>query len=922
MRANRTRRWKPIRLAHLGAAVVTAALMILSMLPVGSVVTAVAPPTASPVAQALASTPPLPSATKLPTQTATATVTQTLTPRPGSGARPGSAATPVGGAQQGGTPTLAPTRTATLALATATRTPTTRPTSSSTATPTRTPTGIATTPAVVIAQSHTATVTSTPTIPPTSTPTPTETATFSLSSLNRCDPRDDPALGPDGFEPDNTRGEANLIDLGVSQTHNLCSATNSPDEDWVQFPVETAGEYTITTFNLSEQTDTLLEVQGPEGFNAQNDDGGSTPLGSEIIFTPTANGIAFARVRQSSKRPFLRENQSEPRDYDIVVVRRPARTPTPTETPAPATTTPTATPSPCQDEFEFDNDPEDATALFVNNPRRHVLCGDGDVDWVHFDAVAGKPYRIFTSDLAPGVDTLIVLYGPDWAELLEINDDYPGRGLASQINLTSPVTTRYYAKIQDSTGHGDKDFSYILHLESDGLPNGGPCPDQFEFDGTADTATEILLGASQEHSFCPEGDADFLSFFALAGKSYTVATSNLTVGTDTLLTIFSDASTDIIIAQDDDSGGGLASRADFIAPFDGIYYAQLKNAGDIGGPGQRYTVTFSSGGAVPAQATPTPGATTGPGTPTPVGTRITPAAVGPPGDAGLRIAGLDSMPEPAVQVAALPMAAQFADTSFAATWARADEPVRQELVARGWTWGPGPGPSHYETYKGAPGGERLVQYFDKARMEITHPEHNPANAWYVTNGLLAKELISGLLQQGDSTTEQRKPSQMAIVGDGDARAPSYADFRTIASLDNDRRVPERRGKLVTESIDGVGKVRTETTVAASVTNWYYVPETGHNIPDVFWGYMTQRGQVYTGEAFVDGTVTDWVAAFGLPITEAYWTRAIVAGVDRSVLVQVFERRVLSFTPENAARWQVEMGNAGEHYYRWRYGGRF
>jgi hypothetical protein len=37
-----------------------------------------------------------------------------------------------------------------------------------------------------------------------------------------------------------------------------------------------------------------------------------------------------------------------------------------------------------------------------------------------------------------------------------------------------------------------------------------------------------------------------------------------------------------------------------------------------------------------------------------------------------------------------------------------------------------------------------------------------------------------------------------------------------------------------------------------------------------------------------------------------------------VMVQPFERRVLSYTPTNPALFRVERGNIGQHYYRWRY----
>ncbi len=39
---------------------------------------------------------------------------------------------------------------------------------------------------------------------------------------------------------------------------------------------------------------------------------------------------------------------------------------------------------------------------------------------------------------------------------------------------------------------------------------------------------------------------------------------------------------------------------------------------------------------------------------------------------------------------------------------------------------------------------------------------------------------------------------------------------------------------------------------------------------------------------------------------------------KRVLIQAFERRVLTYTPDNLAEYRVEMGNVGQQYYRWRY----
>jgi thermitase len=60
-------------------------------------------------------------------------------------------------------------------------------------------------------------------------------------------------------------------------------------------------------------------------------------------------------------------------------------------------------------------------------------------------------------------------------------------------------------------------------------------------------------------------------------------------------------------------------------------------------------------------------------------------------------------------------------------------------------------------------------------------------------------------------------------------------------------------------------------------------------------------------------------ATGLPITDAYWAEVKVGGQVKDVLIQAFERRILTYTPSNPRAYRLEMGNVGQHYYRWRYG---
>jgi hypothetical protein len=102
--------------------------------------------------------------------------------------------------------------------------------------------------------------------------------------------------------------------------------------------------------------------------------------------------------------------------------------------------------------------------------------------------------------------------------------------------------------------------------------------------------------------------------------------------------------------------------------------------------------------------------------------------------------------------------ATFADPAFQATWQRTDKPLADGTVKRGYFWGPQPGAVKMEQYAQGTGGARLVQYFDKSRMEINNPNGNKSDPFYVTNGLLTVELITGYMQKGNSSRVLRWPA--------------------------------------------------------------------------------------------------------------------------------------------------------------------
>ncbi len=258
----------------------------------------------------------------------------------------------------------------------------------------------------------------------------------------------------------------------------------------------------------------------------------------------------------------------------------------------------------------------------------------------------------------------------------------------------------------------------------------------------------------------------------------------------------------------------------------------------------------------------------------------------------------------------------FADPAFRALWRRTDDLAEGR---RGYLWGPAARDAVItirEPYVDAPGGTRLVQYFDKTRMERTNPNAPRTGVAFVTNGLLAREMITGRMQLGDRTFEERPPARVTIAGDAnDANGPTYATFAALLTappLAQDAEIRQTVDRAGNGGGGGPGGVRAGELVAI----------TDHRTASVFRDFIFATGPILdtdgrqvNGPLFTNG----YAGGVGYPITEAYWATVRVGGRARQVLVQAFERRVLTYTPDNPEGFKVEAGNVGDQYLRWRYG---
>ena len=255
---------------------------------------------------------------------------------------------------------------------------------------------------------------------------------------------------------------------------------------------------------------------------------------------------------------------------------------------------------------------------------------------------------------------------------------------------------------------------------------------------------------------------------------------------------------------------------------------------------------------------------------------------------------------------------QFADPAFQAAWERQDGPVAAGSVSRGWVWGPVPGRSISEPFAGIPGNAHSVQYFDKGRMEINNPGGDKNDPFFVTNGLLAVELISGLQQNGVSSYQARGPATINLASDvDDPSAPTYQSFNGVSSIPgapNERRSTDQTGQAVRTAIDRQGRTQPwpDNHSDYGVKIARFEAATGHNIPDVFWEYLNQQTRIIQGGQQVTGPLFfPWFAVTGYPISEPYWSYVKVAGQYTDVLIQAYERRVLTFNPSKSAsrcRW--------------------
>lgn len=164
---------------------------------------------------------------------------------------------------------------------------------------------------------------------------------------------------------------------------------------------------------------------------------------------------------------------------------------------------------------------------------------------------------------------------------------------------------------------------------------------------------------------------------------------------------------------------------------------------------------------------------------------------------------------------------------------------------------------------------QTVQYFEKARLE-DHREAGGDPQWAVMYGRIVAELITMAPAAAVSGTDITY-GELGSLSIPQAAPPGFRSGT----------MPVAGGMFVPFSPD----------LRAAP---------GFVVADVFWAYMHQPTSLPGG----------WLHDLGLPLTPATEVVAFKADGPRVVMLQAFERGIVTYDPLNPPEWQVERANVG------------
>ena len=302
----------------------------------------------------------------------------------------------------------------------------------------------------------------------------------------------------------------------------------------------------------------------------------------------------------------------------VLIITEDDPTPTPTVRPTTTTGTPIFV-----DLSEPNNTVEEAYEV---QPGAAAICQltlwpPGDLDYYRFAVKSGTFYQLTTSDLSPGIDTVLKVYNQNGQPIAENDDFGPAGELHSQLVVQADTTGFYFARVVNTSPADAANRTYCFAIDAMEQPTPTATPtllptrtgsDTCEPNGRIDIACLFGDNQSQAFNFVPpfnEGpDQDFYRIWVKPGTTVTCETNQLSAVTDTNMIMLGPNGEDFNpqLGNDDKAPGDRGSRLTFTSFYTGWLHVLVGPVNPVPvAQAAQFTYTLACTSSVPPTATPT-----------------------------------------------------------------------------------------------------------------------------------------------------------------------------------------------------------------------------------------------------------------------------------------------------------------------------
>ncbi len=345
----------------------------------------------------------------------------------------------------------------------------------------------------------------------------------------------------DPYEIDDTSAQAQLIALNEEQHHTL---RNDDEQDWFSF-VHEAGTPQFTALTESYE-DLQLDLYAGDA---------TTLLASstEPSFTLSQATVGTYYLRVSRLYP-----GGSATNYSFMLSEK------------------TCWP----DQYETNNTAGQAQSLPVGVIQAHRVCS-GDEDWIRVTPEVGMPHTVTLTNTADSYALTLDLVASDGATVLK---SALGRSFSF---LSEPLASDapYFLRVYTTSGPRPRDYEVRVTPLT--------CPaDPAEPDNFASSARPFTLGTTRPSTICFLKDPDWVSVDAVAGHTYTIATSGLRwINGSTLEVYASDGRT--VLASASVNQTAQEPYLEVTPETSGMFYVKVR-AGASAQPGAAYNLKITA----------------------------------------------------------------------------------------------------------------------------------------------------------------------------------------------------------------------------------------------------------------------------------------------------------------------------------------